>query len=202
MNHAVAGKLLTEDEYLKLEEKSKIRYEFMDGEIFAMAGATRKHNLATTNISTELNLQLRETDCEVYASDFRVKLRDGHNVYPDVAVACGEIDTTDNDKTLLNPVVVFEVLSKSTEKRDRSEKAEDYFNLRSLREYILVSQYRVRIEHFSRQENNVWTLKIYEDLEDLLELNSINCQIPLKLIYLKLKLSPLKLVEKKKKNGK
>lgn len=202
MNQAVAGKLLTEDEYLKLEEKSKIRYEFMDGEIFAMAGATRKHNLATTNISTELNLQLRETDCEVYASDFRVKLRDGHNVYPDVAVACGEIDTTDNDKTLLNPVVVFEVLSKSTEKRDRSEKAEDYFNLRSLREYILVSQYRVRIEHFSRQKNNVWTLKIYEDLEDLLELNSINCQIPLKLIYLKLKLSPLKLVEKKKKNGK
>lgn len=202
MNQAVAGKLLTEDEYLKLEEKSKIRYEFMDGEIFAMAGATRKHNLATTNISTELNLQLRETDCEVYASDFRVKLRDGHNVYPDVAVACGEIDTTDNDKTLLNPVVVFEVLSKSTEKRDRSEKAEDYFNLRSLKEYILVSQYRVRIEHFSRQKNNVWTLKIYEDLEDLLELTSINCQIPLKLIYLKLKLSPLKLVEKKKKNGK
>lgn len=79
------------EEYLALEQKSKLRHEYMDGEIFSMAGATRKHNLATTNISTELNLQLRKTDCEVYASDFRVKLRENHNVYPDVAVACGEI---------------------------------------------------------------------------------------------------------------
>lgn len=200
MNQAIAGKLLSEKEYLDLEEKSKIRHEFMDGEIFAMAGASRKHNLASTNISTELNLQLRETDCEVYASDFRVRIREGHSVYPDVAVACGEIETTDNDKTLLNPIVVFEVLSKSTEKRDRGDKAEDYFKLKSLKDYILVSQYRVRVEHFARQNNNEWTLKIYEDLEDLLELKSVNCKISLKLIYLKLKLSPLKLVEQK--NGK
>lgn len=200
MNQAVAGKLLSEKEYLNLEEKSKIRHEFMDGEIFAMAGASRKHNLASTNISTELNLQLRETDCEVYASDFRVRIRDGHSVYPDVAVACGEIEPTDNDKTLLNPIVVFEVLSKSTQKRDRGDKAEDYFKLKSLKDYILVSQYRVRVEHFARQNNNEWTLKIYEDLEDLLELKSVNCKISLKLIYLKLKLSPLKLVEQK--NGK
>lgn len=202
MNQAFAGKLLTEEEYLEFEEKSRVRHEFMDGEIFAMAGASRRHNLASTNISTELNLQLRETDCEVYASDFRVRIRDGHSVYPDVAVACGDIQTADNDKTLLNPIVVFEVLSKSTEKRDRGDKAEDYFKLKSLKDYILVSQYRVRVEHFSRQNNNEWTLKIYEDLEDLLELKSVNCQIPLRLIYLKLKLSPLKLVEKKKKNGK
>lgn len=200
MNQAIAGKLLSEKEYLDLEEKSKIRHEFMDGEIFAMAGTSRKHNLASTNISTELNLQLRETDCEVYASDFRVRIREGHSVYPDVAVACGEIETTDNDKTLLNPIVVFEVLSKSTEKRDRGDKAEDYFKLKSLKDYILVSQYRVRVEHFARQNNNEWTLKIYEDLEDLLELKSVNCKISLKLIYLKLKLSPLKLVEQK--NGK
>ena len=174
----------------------------MDGEIFAMAGATRKHNLASTNISTELNLQLRESDCEVYANDFRVRVRGGHNVYPDVAVACGDIQTTDNDKTLLNPVVVFEVLSKSTEKRDRGDKAEDYFRLPSLTDYVLVSQYYVRVEHFAKQRNNEWNLKIYEDLNDVVELKSINCKISLKLIYLKLKLSPLKLVEKKKKNGK
>lgn len=203
MNRAIVEKkLLSEEEYLALEEKSKIKHEYMDGEIFAMAGATRKHNLATTNISTELNLQLRETDCEVYANDFRVRIRGGHNVYPDVAVACGDIQTLDNDKTLLNPIVVFEVLSKSTEKRDRGEKAEDYFRLDSLKDYILVSQYYVRVEHFSKQKNNEWTLKIYEDLENVLELKSINCKISLKLIYLKLKLSPLKLVGKRKKNGK
>lgn len=202
MSLAVAENLMSEAEYLALEEKSRIKHEFMDGEIFAMAGATRRHNLAATNISTELSLQLRETDCEVYASDFRVKIREGHNVYPDVAVACDEIETEANDMTLLNPIVVFEVLSKSTEKRDRGDKAEDYFKLNSLQDYVLVSQYRVRVEHFSRQKNNVWTLKIYEDLNDIVELNSIKCEVSLKLIYLKLKISPLKLIEKKGKNGK
>lgn len=202
MKQSTAEKLMSEEEYLAFEAKSKIKHEFMDGEIFAMAGATRRHNLATTNVSRVLGNQLEETDCEVYASDFRVKIRDGHNVYPDVAVACGEIETEGNDTTLLNPVVVFEVLSKSTEKRDRGDKAEDYFKLNSLQDYVLVSQYRVRVEHFSRQKNNVWTLKFYEDLNDVVELKSINCQISLKLIYLKLNITPLKLVEKKRKNGK
>ncbi|HEX8734768.1 MAG TPA: Uma2 family endonuclease [Pyrinomonadaceae bacterium] len=203
MSQAVeTKKLLSEDAYLALEKKSKIKHEYMDGEIFSMAGATRRHNLVTNNISTELNLQLRETDCEVYASDFRVKIRPGHNVYPDVAVACDEILTEANDTTLLNPTVVFEVLSKSTEKRDRGDKAEDYYRLESLKDYILVSQSRIRVEHFSRQKNNEWTLKIYEDLEEVLELKSINCKIPLKLIYLKLKLSLLKLVGKKKNGNK
>jgi Uma2 family endonuclease len=202
MSGAIAEKLFTEEEYLALEEKSKIKHEFMDGEIYSMAGASRRHNLATSNISTELNLRLRETGCEVYASDFRVKIRDGHNVYPDVAVACGEILTENNDTTLLNPVVIFEVLSKSTEKRDRGEKAEDYFRLESLGEYVLVSQNRVRVEHFSRQNNNEWTLKIYENIDDVVQLKSLRCEIPLELIYLKIKLSSLKLVEEKKKNGK
>ena len=192
---------MSEREYLAFEEKSKIKHEFMDGEIFSMAGATRRHNLATTNISTELNVQLRETDCEVYASDFRVRIRERHNVYPDVAVACDEILTDDNEVTLSNPVVVFEVLSKSTEKRDRGDKAEDYFKLESLQDYVLVSQHHIRAEHFSRQKNNVWTLKIYEDLSDEVELKSIKCKVSLKSIYSKLKLPPLKLV-KEKKNGK
>ena len=202
MNQAIAKRYMTEAEYLAYDNKSKIRYEYMDGKIFAMAGATRKHNLANTNISTELSLQLRETNCEVYVNDFRVRIREGHNVYPDVAVACGEIQTEDNDKTLLNPVVVFEVLSKSTEKRDRGDKALDYYSLPSLQDYVLVSQYFFRVEHFSRQKNNVWLLKIYEDLNDVVELDSIGCKVPLKLIYLKLNITPLKLVGSKKKNGK
>lgn len=202
MKQAVAEKFITEEEYLAFEARSKIKHEYMDGEIFAMAGATRKHNLATANISTELNLQLRETECEVYANDFRVKIREGHNVYPDVAVSCPEILTEGNDTTLLNPVVVFEVLSKSTEKRDRGDKAEDYFRLDSLKDYILVSQYRVRVEHFSKQSNNEWTLRIYESLDDMIDLPSINCKVPLKLIYLKLKLPPLQLVKNRKNNGK
>lgn len=204
MSQRAVEKVISEQQYLELEKRSEIRHEFMDGKIFSMAGASRKHNLLTSNISTELNLQLRETECEVYATDFRVKIRDGHDVYPDVAVACPEILTEENEMLLLNPVVVFEVLSKFTEKRDRSDKAEDYYRLESLRDYILVSQYRVRVEHFSKQSNNEWTLKIYENLDDTVELKSIKCSISLKLIYLKLKLPPLSLIEKteKKKNGK
>ena len=196
MNQAVAEKFITEKEYLDFEAKSKIKREYMDGEIFSMAGGTRKHNLATTNISTELNIRLRETDCEVYASDFRVKIREGHHVYPDVAVACNRILTENNETTLLNPVVIFEVLSKSTEKRDRGDKAEDYFRLDSLKDYVLVSQYRVRVEHYAKQTNNEWTLKIYENLKDEVYLLSLDCKISLDLIYLKLDLSPLILIEK------
>ncbi len=202
MNQAVTEKLISVAKYLAFEEKSKIRHEFMDGEMFAMAGATRRHNLLSTNVSTELNLRLRETDCEVYASDFRVKIRDGHYVYPDVAAACGEILTENNEMTLLNPVVIFEILSKSTEKRDRSEKAEDYFKLESLKDYVLVAQNKIRVEHFSRQSGNKWSLGIFENFDDTIYLESLDCRISVKLIYLKLKFPPLKLVESKKKNGK
>lgn len=198
---AAAEKIISVEEYLVFEAKAKIKHEYMDGELFAMAGATRRHNLATTNVSSVLGNHLEKTDCEVYASDFRVKIREAHHIYPDVAVACGEILTENNDTTLLNPVVVFEVLSKSTEKRDRSDKAEDYFKLASLEDYVLVSQYRVGVEHFSKQKNNEWTLKIYEDLNDVVELKSIKCKISLELIYLKIKISSLKLVEERKRNG-
>lgn len=201
-NSAVKESSMSEVEYFAFEEKSKIRHEFMDGEIYAMAGATRKHNLATTNISCALGNALEETDCEVYASDFRVKIRRGHYVYSDVAIACGDIEVEDGEMTLINPTVIFEVLSKSTEKRDRGDKAEDYFRLESLQDYVLVSQYRARVEHFSRGKNNVWRFQIYENLDDILELKSLKCRISLNQIYLKLKLSPLKLIERRKKNGK
>jgi Uma2 family endonuclease len=202
MSQVAAEKFISEEEYLALESRSKIKHEYMDGEIISMAEATRRHNLLTVNTSAELSLQLRETDCEVYVSDFRVKVREGHNVYPDVAVACGEILTEVSETTLLNPVVIFEVLSKSTEARDRGDKAQDYFRLDSLRDYILVSQNQVRVEHFARQKNNEWILKIYENLEDIVYIESLSCEIRLKLIYLKVNLPPLKLVGKNKRNGK
>ena len=201
-NSAVKESLMSEAEYLIFEEKSKVKHEFMDGEIYAMAGATRKHNLATTNITRALGNVLEETDCEVYANDFRVKIRQGHYVYPDVAVACGDIEVEDGEMTLINPIAIFEVLSKSTEKRDRGDKAEDYFRLESLQDYVLVSQYRARVEHFSRGKNNIWTFQIYENLADTVELKFNKCRISLNQIYLKLRLSPLKLIERRRKNGK
>jgi|SRR5215213_4820718 len=203
MSHSTAkkNKFMSVEEYLAFEEKSKIKHEYMDGEIFSMAGAKRNYSIVGTNISTELNVQLREKDCEIHANDFRVQIRTGHYVYPDVVVACGEVEVV-NDTTLINPVVVVEVLSKSTESRDRGEKLQDYFNVESVKDYILVAQNKIKVEHFHRESNNQWTLRIYENLEELVILDSIGCRFPLRLIYLKVKFPLLSLVKSKKKNGK
>jgi Uma2 family endonuclease len=201
-NLATKQKLMSEAEYLTFEGKSKIKHEFMDGEIFSMAGVKRNHSIASTNISRVLGNQLLETNCEVHSTDFRVRVRNGHYVYPDIAVACNNIEIADNDTTLLNPTVIFEVLSKSTEKRDRGDKQEDYFNLESVKDYILVSQDRVKVEHYHREKNNKWTLQIHTNIDDTFVLDSIRCKISLSDIYHKLNITPLQLVKSNKKNGK
>jgi len=200
MSRALAKKQLTMtvEEYLVFEEKSKRKHEFMDGEIFQMAGVKRNHSLIGSNVTTELNIELREKPCEVHGSDIKVLIREGHYVYPDVSVVCDEIDFDKNSTTLLNPLVIFEVLSKSTESRDRGEKAEDYFKLESLRDYVMIAQNRVRVEHYSRIGGGKWTFEALESLDDVLILDSINCKIKLKNIYSKVELKPLKLIRKKK----
>ena len=200
MSQALAReqKLMTVAEYLAFEERAKRKHEYMDGEIFLMAGVKRNHSLIGGNLTTEISIQLRGKDCEVLGSDIKVLLREEHFVYPDVSVVCGEINFTANDTTLLNPVVVFEVLSKSTEARDRGEKAEDYFKLASLRDYVMIAQNRVRVEHFARQQDGKWLFEALESLADVLVLDSIGCRIPLTSIYAKVELKPLKLVKAKK----
>jgi len=200
MSQALAKKekFISVAEYLAFEEKSKRKHEYMDGEIFAMAGVKRNHSLIASNITTELNIKLRERPCEVHGSDIKILIREGHYVYPDVSVVCDEIDFDSNNTTLLNPIVVFEVLSKSTEARDRGEKAEDYFKLKSLRDYVMIAQNRVRIEHYSRIQVGKWTFEVLESLEEMLVLDSIGCKISLENIYSKVELKPLKLIKAKK----
>lgn len=195
---ATKQELMTVEEYLAFEEKSKRKHEYMDGEIFLMAGVKRNHSTIAQNISRSLGNQLEDKPCEVHRSDIKVLAREGHFVYPDVSVVCGEVNFTANDTTLLNPVVVFEVLSKSTEGRDRGEKAEDYFRLESLRDYVMTAQNRVRVEHFSRQNNGKWIFEVLENLTDVLVLDSIGSPIPLQSIYAKVELKPLKLVNRRK----
>lgn len=200
MSQALAKKekLMSVAEYLAFEEKSKRKHEFMDGEIFAMAGVKRNHSTISQNISRRIGNQLEEKPCEVHGSDIKIRIREGHYVYPDVSVVCDEIDFDLNNTTLLNPIVVFEVLSKSTEARDRGEKAEDYFKLKSLRDYVMITQNRVRVEHYSRIKEGKWTFEVLESLEDVLVLDSIASQISLKNIYSKVELKPLKPIKNKK----
>jgi Uma2 family endonuclease len=189
---------ITVAEYLAFEEKSKRKHEFMDGEIFAIAGVKRNHSTISQNISRRAGNQLEDKPCKVHGSDIKIRIREGHYVYPDVSVVCDEIDFDSNNTTLLNPIVVFEVLSKSTEARDRGDKREDYLNLESLRDYVMIAQNRVRVEHYSKIQKGKWTFEVLENIEDVLVLDSIECQISLKNIYSKVELKPLKLIKNKK----
>jgi len=173
------------EEYLRLERQAEYKSEYLNGEIFAMSGATRKHNLVTGNILSEFNRQLKEKACEAYASEMRVKITTGGlYTYPDVVVVCGEPEFEDNYlDTLLNPTVLVEVLSKSTERYDRIAKSSYYRTLDLLAEHLLVAQDEVRLEQYSRQSDGQWLLLDYRTLDDIAELKSIGCSLALRDVY-------------------
>ena len=151
---------LTPAEYLAQERVSPTRHEFFDGEIFDMAGTSRQHSLIAGNIFVRVHLALGATTCEVHGTDLRVHVpATGLFTYPDISVACPPkfLEPTPLD-TLINPVLLVEVLSESTEAYDRGRKFENYRTIPSLREYVLVSQERVHIEHYTRQDNGDWLL--------------------------------------------
>lgn len=181
---------LTPAEYLALERKATTKSEYFDGQIYAMSGASRAHNLIVANLLSALHTQLSKRDCEVYANDMRVKVDvTGLYTYPDVLVVCDEPRFEDASlDTLLNPTVLVEVLSPSTEAFDRGEKFSHYRHLESLQEYVLVAQNCIRVEHYLRQEEQ-WLLTEFSEFADLFRLPSINCELSTRAIYAKVKLS-------------
>lgn len=185
-----AQAIFTPEEYLARERKALDKSEYRDGQIHAMPGASRKHNLITGNTLAELNVQLRNRVCEVYPSDMRVKVGStGRYTYPDVVVVCDEPRFEDSHfDTLLNPTVLIEVLSPSTAAYDRGEKFASYQKLDSLCEYVLISQDRVRVEYYLRQEQT-WDLTEFHSLSDAFQLVSIGCELSLQAIYAKVQFS-------------
>ena len=175
---------ITPEEYLALERKATVKSEYLNGEIRTMPRANFAHNLITVDVGTELNIQLRGQDWDVCMSNMRVRTGPkGAYFYPDVVVFCGEPEVEDNVfDTLLNPILVVEVLSPSTEVYDRGEKFRHYQELASLQEYILVSQDRVRVEHY-RLAKTQWGETEFRAPEDVLSLASIGCELPLRDIY-------------------
>ncbi len=180
----------TAEEYLALEEAAEYRSQLYGGEIFAMAGASRRHNVAAGNVYANLHFLLRNRPCEIYQNDMRVKVSMDFYTYPDIVIVCGEPQIErKNGENLLNPQVIIEVLSPSTEKFDRGEKARLYRLMPSLEEYILISQDAARIEHFVRQQNGGWLLTELSALSDVLELPTISGQVSLSEIYAKIDFS-------------
>lgn len=176
---------LTVEEYLAQERAADFRSEFLGGETYAMSGASRRHNQIVVNLVAALHPRLREKGCETYAHDMRVRIpATGLFTYPDVVVACGEPSFDDRElDTLLNPRVILEVLSKTTESYDRGPKFEHYRTLASLSDYVLVAQDRVHVEHFSHQGENRWLLTEARELSDVVELTALGCRLSLAEIY-------------------
>lgn len=186
-----AERIYTADEYLATERASAHKSEFVKGRIYAMTGAKWPHNRIVSNIVTNLGVRLQEGDCSVVSNDQRVKVsRTGMYTYPDVVALCGKPEFEDAEvDTLINPGVIFEVLSRSTELYDRGEKFSHYRKIESLREYILVAQDEVRVEQFVRHGDH-WMLTEFTSLSDILRMETFGCEIPLGLIYHRIEFPP------------
>lgn len=176
---------VTAAEYRAFEMAAEYKNEFVDGEIFAMAGASREHNLIGTNLTREISAQLRGRSCETYPGEMRVKVIDPETyAYPDVVVVCGEPEFEEAElDSLLNPTLIIEILSPSTEAWDRGGKFARYARLASLQEYLLVAQDRPRIERFRRAGGEEWIFSATEGLDATLALPSIDCYLSLADVY-------------------
>jgi Uma2 family endonuclease len=176
----------TPEEYLALERNAEFRSEYIDGQIVAMSpGARRPHNLIVAALVSRLEEHLLDSPCEVYPSTQRVKVNAlGDYLYPDVMVSCDPQFEDDHYDNLLTPLLIIEVLSDSTERRDREKKFARYKRIKSLREYVLISQKEARIEQYVRS-GDLWPQTVVTGTDASLVLASVGVEIPLKRLYQK-----------------
>lgn len=176
----------TQAEYLEMERKAPYKSEYYEGEIFAMAGASRAHNIITLNFASALNARLRGKGCQPYSSDMRVHIPlNTLYSYPDIVVVCGKEDFLDKEfDTLLNPIFIVEVLSLSTEDYDLGKKFMLYRSISSLKEFWAVSSYEHRlVKHVRNEDGNSWTLTETSSVADSVTIASLGLEISLKEIY-------------------
>ncbi len=189
MSTAATKQRLTPEEYLAIENASEDKSEYYDGEMYAMSGGSFTHSVIAANIGGELYNRLRGGSCRPLSSDMRVQVPSTHlYTYPDVSVVCGAPQFAANSaNTLINPILVAEVLSPSTEGYDRTTKFWHYQKIETLRDYILAAQDTPRVEHFFRQTGSQlpepWLYTVYEGLDTILRLPSLNIELPLRAIY-------------------
>ena len=184
MSTLAAQTYLTPAEYLNMERKAVTKNEYLSGQTVAMSGASNAHNIITMNTANQLYNQLVDRDCLVYASNMRVRVQSPVSyVYPDITVVCGEPRFEDAVfDTLLNPTIVIEVLSPSTAAYDRREKFTRYQQIASLKEYILISQSQIYVEHHLRHESQ-WRATEFQKFDDMVPVPSIKCELLLGHIY-------------------
>jgi Uma2 family endonuclease len=173
-------------EYLELERASEIRHEFLDGQVYVMAGESPKHSKICFSLYTSIGGRLRGKPCVGFSPNMKIATNNkGLYAYPDLAIVCGEPKYQDKKgDVLLNPTMIFEVLSPSTQHYDRGEKFLRYTNfIKSLTDYVLISQDKPLVEHFSRQPDNSWQSVVIQGLDAVLHLSAIDAELPLKELY-------------------
>lgn len=173
------------DTYLAIEREQELRHEFVAGQVYAMTGASENHNLIVANLVMTIGAQLKTKPCRLYANDMkvRIELADA-STYPDIVALCGEREFYDQRRDVItNPALIIEVLSKSTEGYDRGDKFAIYRRLPSLREYALISQDRVAIDVYSRQSDGRWLLSAFDQIEQIITLESVGCDLPVAEVY-------------------
>jgi Uma2 family endonuclease len=170
-------------EYLAHEEASNVKHEYLDGEIYAMAGGTPEHASLAVAVGASLRNQLEGKPCRVFSSDLRVRVAEtGLTTYPDVSVVCGALERDpESSETVLNPVVIVEILSEGTERYDRGEKFEHYKHIASLQEYVLVAQSAAKIDRFRRQGSS-WS-HVEAGAGGRIALRSISCELVVDEVY-------------------
>lgn len=180
-----AEHFITAADYLALERQAETKSEYLNGYIYAMSGASKEHNTIVFNLARRIGNQLDGKPCRGYVNDMRVKVSPtGLYTYPDVIVVCGEPRFEDEQfDTLLNPKVIIEVLSESTEKYDRGDKFAHYQTLESLTDYLLVAQNQPYIEHFQRQADGAWRYSAAQGLEAEIDIPAIGCVLRLAEVY-------------------
>ena len=194
-----AGRHFTTEDYFAIEESSEIKHEYFDGEVFAMAGASLRHNRITRNALLFLGGRLRGSPCETFGSDQRLRTPGGLLTYPDLLVICGPVELSRVDRldTVLNPAVIVEVMSRSTRDYDRGQKSRLYREIPTLVDYLLVEQSHAYVEHLSfinaaaeRAADDSWARQIYEGLGQVVPIVSLRVDLPLKEIYEGVDLAP------------
>ncbi len=183
---------ITPQEYLIRERQASIKSEFYQGEIFATGGGSANHSLIAANLVREAGNALKDKPCTVFNSDLRVQVQaTGLYTYPDATIVCGEqIFDDDHRDTLLNPTVIIEVLSDSTEKYDRGKKSNHYRQIASLKELILIAQDRPQVERFTRQPNGDWLFHEQKELSAEFELKSLGISVAMSELYRGVKFEP------------
>jgi len=174
----------TPEEYLKKERESSLKHEYISGQILASAGSNRTRCLIGSNTTIAIGNRVHGQKNEIYAGNMRVQISPNRFSYPDVIVVSNKpIFSDSNSDVLQNPTIVVETYSKSTNSLDKTEKLESYLAIDSIREYLLVKEDEMRVEHYAKQNAKQWIYKIYNDRDEVISLESINCKVSLTEIY-------------------